>query len=317
MRRLLIVGCGDVGMRLLPLLHGHYRIYALTHSESRMDLLRASGAVPVRGDLDRVQSLRRLGGLAEDIVHMAPPPGTGRRDPRTAHLLRALASGRSLPQRLVYLSTTGVYGDCHGEWVDESRPVDPQTDRAARRVDAERQLRIWGRRTGTRVSILRVPGIYATDRLPLGRIRTGTPALVTDEDPFTNHVHADDLARIVSTALTHGRSGRAYNAADHSVVRMGDYFDLVARAAGLPPVPRITRTEARTSLPPTLLSFMSESRRIRNRRLCRELGYRFLYPTVEAGVAAAFGAGVHPDRQGTPYLSGESPPRQPIPPSGT
>jgi len=268
-------------------LRGRWRIYALTHSENRHALLRAEGIVPVAGDLDRPETLDRLAGLAQDVVHFAPPPGSGTRDTRTANLVRALAKGGSLPQRMAYISTSGVYGDCGGAVVDETRRAKPSSDRARRRLDAERQLRAWGAQTGVHVSILRVPGIYAAERLPLARLKAGAPALETAQDPYTNHIHADDLARTVMAALSRGRSGRAYNACDDSWMKMGDYFDLVADQFGLPHPPRISREAAEREIPESTLSFMRESRRLANGRLKKELRVRLRYPSVAQGVVAA------------------------------
>lgn len=268
-------------------LRGRWRIYALTHSENRHALLRAEGIVPVAGDLDRPETLDRLAGLAQDVVHFAPPPGSGTRDTRTVNLVRALAKGGSLPQRMVYISTSGVYGDCGGAVVDETRRAKPSSDRARRRLDAERQLRAWGAETGVHVSILRVPGIYAPERLPLARLKAGTPALETEHDPYTNHIHADDLARTVMAALSRGRGGRAYNATDDSWMKMGDYFDLVADQFGLPHPPRISREAAEREIPESTLSFMRESRRLANDRLKKELRVRLRYPSVAQGVVAA------------------------------
>ncbi len=287
MRRLLIVGCGDIAQRMVPLLRGRYRIYALSRDPRRFAALRALGVTPIRGDLDAPGSLAALAGLAHDVVHFAPPPDRGVRDTRTARLIAALARGSSLPQQLVYISTSGVYGDCRGELVAETRPPRPKTERARRRADAERQLREWGRRSGVRVAILRVPGIYAADRLPLARLTRGTPALAPEEDAYVNHVHAEDLARIVVAALHRGGPGRMYNAADDAPIRMGDYFDLVAEHFGLPRPPRVTRAEAGRVIPHQLLSFMDESRRLINRRLKQELRLRLRYPTVRHGIAAA------------------------------
>lgn len=289
MRRLLIIGCGDVALRMLPLLRGRYRIYALSHSPERFKTLRAQGVTPLRGDLDDPHSLDAIVGLAHDVVHFAPPPAHGVRDSRTQHLLAALARRQSLPQQMVYISTSGVYGDCNGDLVTETRPTRPRTDRARRRANAERQLREWGARNRVRVSILRVPGIYAADRLPLARLASRTPALAAEDDAYVNHVHADDLARIVVAALYRGHPNRSYNASDDAPQKMGDYFDLIADRFGLPRAPRITRAQAEGSIPPSLLSFMLESRRLVNQRLKRELRARLRYPTVQQGIDAAVG----------------------------
>ncbi|MEX0959138.1 MAG: SDR family oxidoreductase [Burkholderiales bacterium] len=291
MRRLLIIGCGDIGLRVARALQGRRRIYALTRSERRHDLLRSVGVVPVAGDLDHPDTLHRLAGIAQDVIHLAPPPAAGTRDARTANLVRALTRARSLPQRLVYISTSGVYGDCGGALVDETRPARPLTDRARRRVDAERALRAWGAETGVHVSIVRAPGIYASGRLPLERLKSGTPALAPGQDPYTNHIHADDLARIVVAALTRGRAGRAYNASDDSSMRMGEYFDFVAGRFGLPRPPRITLEQASSRVPETLLSFMRESRRLANVRMKKELRIKLQYPSVVQGVVAPANAG--------------------------
>lgn len=287
MRRLLIIGCGDVALRMLPLVRGRYRIYALSHSPERYAQLRALGVTPVPGDLDRVTSLAPLAGLATDVVHAAPPQQDGMRDLRTARLIATLTKGESLPQHVVYISTSGVYGDCAGALVRETRPVRPHTARAARRADAERQLRQWGARMGVGVSILRAPGIYAADRLPLTRLERGTPALCEADDAYVNHVHADDLARMVVAALHRATPNRSYNAVDDAPQKMGDYFDLVADTYGLPRPPRIARDDAAERIPANLLSFMRESRRLCNRRIKDELRYRLRYPTVQHGLAAA------------------------------
>jgi len=287
MRRLLIVGCGDVALRMVDLLRGRYRLYALSHSAQRYELLRARGIVPLPGDLDEPAQLLRLAGVPHDILHFAPPPAAGVRASRTQNLLRALGRTLSIPQRLVYISTSGVYGDCAGEVVEEHRALRPQSERGHRRVDAERMLREWGRRTGVRVVRLRVPGIYAADRLPLDRLRRATPVLASADDAYTNHIHADDLARIVLAALMRGRALRAYNANDNAWLKMGDYFDLVADSFGVPRPPRISRAEADAKLPATLLSFMRESRRLSNRRLRDELKVRLRYPTIGEGIIQA------------------------------
>ncbi|MBA4177507.1 MAG: NAD(P)-dependent oxidoreductase [Leptothrix sp. (in: Bacteria)] len=283
---LLIVGCGDVGQRVLRLVMPAWRVLVLTSSPGRVDALRATGAVPLPGNLDEPATLGRLGGLADAVLHLAPPPLHGGSDPRTRALLQALARGGRV-QRLVYGSTSGVYGDCGGAVFDETRAVAPTTDRARRRVDAEAQLRWFGRRTGARVTVLRIPGIYAGDRPgghPRERLARGTAVLAAADDVYTNHIHADDLARACVAALYRGRPQRVLHASDDTELRMGDYFDLAAGLCGLPRPPRITRDEARAQLSPMLLSFMSESRRLCNARLKGELRLRLRYPTVRQGL---------------------------------
>jgi len=280
--RLLILGCGDVGMRLLPLVCAHFRVFALTSNPDRRAELRAAGAIPLVADLDRPETLARLRGLARHVVHLAPPQSEGMLDRRTRHLCAILPEGA----RLVYVSTSGVYGDCGGALIDETRSVAPHNGRAWRRVDAERVLRAWARRSRSQLAILRVPGIYARDRLPLRRLEQGTPALLAADDVYTNHIHADDLARIVALSLFRGLPGRIYHAVDDTHMKMADYFDTVADAFALPRPPRVAREQLAAAVSPMLLSFMSESRRMANARIKDELGVRLRHPQVGAAVAA-------------------------------
>ena len=283
MRRLLIIGCGDVALRAVARLLPAFHIYALTHTPERAQSLRALGITPIVGDLDHPQRLVKLAGLAHCVMHFAPPQNSGEIDQRTHNLLTALDKSKILPQRLVYISTTGVYGHCAGSWVDETHRTQPTTLRAKRRLSAESQLREWGIRRGIIVSILRVPGIYAQNRLPLQRLKNGTPTLVAAEDSYTNHIHAEDLARMAAAAIYRGKPGRVYNASDDSDIKMGDWFDLLATRHNLPIPRRITRAEAQTQMPENLLSFLNESRRVSNKRVKRELRVKLAYPNVDAG----------------------------------
>ena len=284
--RLLIVGCGDVGLRVAALLRGRLNLLALTSSLDRVADLRASGIKPLVGNLDDPQSIKRLAALATRLVHLAPPPGSGSGDPRTLALTRALRR-RALPKSLVYGSTSGVYGDCQGRIAIETIAVNASTARAGRRIDAEMVIRRLGRGSALRCSILRIPAIYAPDRAdgtPQGRLLRGTPVLSAADDVYTNHIHADDLASACVAALWRGKPGRVYNINDDTCLKMGDYFDLAADLYHLPRPARVSRSVAEQTLPALLLSFMSESRRMDNQRMKVELGLRLRFPTVLGGL---------------------------------
>ena len=284
--RLLIVGCGDVGMRILPLVRAAWSMRVLTSSPERAAKLRAAGALPLIGNLDQPATLARLAGLADAVMHLAPPQPQGSEDCRTRALVQALAR-RGMVHRFVYVSTTGVYGDAGGARIDETHPLAAATERARRRVDAEAVLRAWSRAAGVALAILRAPGIYASNREgghPRERLLRGAPVLVPEDDVFSNHIHADDLARACVAALYRARPLRVFNACDSSELRVGDYYDLAADLLGLPRPPRLTRSEAERRLSPQQMSFLTESRRIDNRRLREELRLVLRYPTVEQGL---------------------------------
>jgi nucleoside-diphosphate-sugar epimerase len=279
--RVLLIGCGDVALRAADLLHPKVRLYGLTRRAEDIPRLRAHGIVPIVGDLDLLASLGRLRAAPFAVLHFAPPPSEGRDDPRTQKLIAALTRARSIPQRFVYVSTSGVYGDCAGARITEVRPRRAQSPRSRRRVAAEDRLRAWATHRGVRLAILRAPGIYTETRLPIERIRQGTPVLSPDEDVFTNHIHASDLARAAVAALFRAKPNRAYNITDDAEIKMGNWFDAVADAFRLPRPPRVSWEEAEHKIAPMLLSFMSESRRLANTRMKDELRVRLRYPTPQ------------------------------------
>jgi nucleoside-diphosphate-sugar epimerase len=284
--RVLIVGCGDIGTRVARGLKHGVRVLALTSSATRLPDLRSQGVVPLLGNLDRAATLARLAGLSTRVLYLAPPPTEGWGDPRVLALLRALRK-RAVPVQFVYGSTSGVYGDCDGAWVAETCPLQASTPRAVRRMAAENQVRFFGRSARVSTQILRIPGIYAADRVggtPHERLRKGTPVLRAEEDVYTNHIHADDLARACTASLWKGRPQRLYNISDDTELKMGDYYDLAADLYHLPRPPRVARDSAQSQLPVMLLSFMNESRRLVNQRMKRELGLRLHYPTVLEGL---------------------------------
>jgi nucleoside-diphosphate-sugar epimerase len=231
------------------------------------------------GNLDQPESLWRLSGLAQTVIHLAPPQNQGNRDCRTRNLIRILSQAPDVVRRLIYISTTGVYGDHQGAVVTETTPVHPQSERAQRRVDAERALRFWAPTHGVSLTILRVPGIYAADRLPLERLHSKTPALLPEEDAYSNHIQSDDLASLICAAVYHGKPQRVINVCDGGQTKMGDYFDEVADAFGLERPPRMPASEVQKMVSPMLWSFMRESRKVTNARL-PELKTPLRYPSV-------------------------------------
>ena len=282
--------------RLVKRYAGRAHFIGLTRRAARVAELRALGVTPFVGDLDDARSLRRLPRV-DGVFHFAPPPADGKTDPRTARLLHAL-SRHGKTGALVYISTSGVYGDCGGNWVAETRAVAPVNGRAVRRVDAERQLRNWGETQRVQVSILRAPGIYANDRLPLERIKRGTPALISEDDSYTNHIHADDLARLAWAALFRGRAQRIYHAVDAHPLKMGDWFDSCADAFNLPRPPRVNRAEAEKVLSEALLSFLRESRQLSNTRATDELRLKYRFPSSDDCLNEIRQSRVEADRRG-------------------
>ncbi len=286
--RILIVGCGDIGIRVAHQLrgnasapsHGRPKIFALSSSPQRFTELRTHGITPIEGNLDRPETLWRIAHLATTVIHLAPPQPDGEYDQRTRHLIQILSQqGRSV-RRLVYISTTGVYGNRNGDFVDETSLLQPTSARAKRRVDAEQTLRYWAASQGVLLTILRVPGIYGPNRLPIERLQNHTPALQEPFDAYSNHIHADDLARLICAALFIGKPQRVINACDGSEQKMGDYFDEVANALDLPKPSRLPPEEVRSQVGPMMWSFMAESRRVRNKRI-GELKRPLKYPRVK------------------------------------
>jgi len=284
----LILGCGDIGCRVARLeqLQGH-TVTALARSPETASRLGRRGIGAMAGDLDTPESLTALPPHISTLYYFAPPPPAGDEDPRIHHALSALARP---PARLVYISTSGVYGDCGGAWIDEDWPLTPKSARGRRRLAAELALRGWSRLTGTTIVILRVPGIYGPGRLPVERIRRQVPVIDPHEAPYTNRIHADDLAAVCLAAARRGQPGQAYNISDGNPTTMTDYFWRIADLYGLPRPPAIPLAEGRQVLSPAMLSFMEESKRLINRRMLDDLGVRLRYPDLAHGLPACLSA---------------------------
>jgi len=287
---MIIVGCGYVGRAVA---HAYVErgeaVTGIVRSDASAAAVAASGARALRLDLtaEPLDAFGALGLANERVFHFAPPPGEGDEDLLTARLIEAFSRHGS-PRRLVYIGTTGVYGDCAGAWVDERRPPAPAAPRAKRRWDAEQRLRAWSAATGGELVILRVAGIYACDRLPLARIESGQPVVRAEEAPWTNRIHAEDLREGCLAAMARAPSGGLYNVCDGQPSTMSDYFCRVAEAAGLPPPPQIALAEAPGQVSAGMLSYLAESRRLSNRRMLSELGIELRYPELSAGLAGCF-----------------------------
>ncbi len=284
--RLLIVGCGDIGQRLLRQLPKNTQAIVLSSSTIAKPELKQFPIKIIQGNLDQVKTLKRLTSLAPKVIHLAPPAPLGLIDKRTQNLIRTLRKGAST-RHIIYGSTSGVYGDCAGKWIDETQTVAPSTDRAKRRVSAEQQLRQLGKQSNIKISILRIPGIYSLDRSEHSikeRLLLQKPVLIAEDDVYTNHIHADDLANIFWHSLFKAKGQRIYHASDDTDLKMADYFDLAAEIFNIPKTIRISRDNAKKILPALQMSFMSESRRLKNNRLKQELRVKLRFPTVKDGL---------------------------------
>ncbi len=284
-RPFLVVGCGDVGTRLACRL-GPERVAALVRTPESAERLRKLGVAARTLDLDRDVGELPWSCGGRFVWYLVPPPRQGVTDDRMARFL-ALLQRTAPPRRLVYLGTTGVYGDCGGAWVDENRPPAPRVDRARRRLHAEQLLQQWHREGGGELVLLRTAGIYGPGKLPLERLRARRPMLAREHAPWTNRIHVEDLVEVLAAAMERGRDGAIYNVSDGQPGNMADYFDAVADAAGLPRPPRIRPGEAPERLSPGLRAYLAESRRIDNRKMLRELGVTLRHPTLAEGLAAS------------------------------
>lgn len=285
MTQALIVGCGYTGQRIAKVLAARNEsVTALVRSAHSATELTQSGLNALAVDLDR-PPLPALPLAGSRVFYLAPPPAQGTVDPRMTAFLESCARDGQ-PGRILYFSTTGVYGDCSGAWVDEDRPPAPNADRARRRWDAEQQLRGWRDRTGGELVIFRVAGIYGPDRLPLRRLREGLPLVEEAEAPFTNRIHVDDLVMAAIAAMDRAPDNALYNLSDGHPSTMNDYFNRIADLTNLPRPPTVTMAEAADALSAGMLSYMQESRRLTNRRLLDELGISLRYPTLAEGLPA-------------------------------
>jgi nucleoside-diphosphate-sugar epimerase len=237
----------------------------------------------VVANLDDPVTLQSLPVSGSTLFYFAPPPGGGNLDSRMRNFCASMTPD-ALPKKIIYLSTSGVYGDCGEMTVTEETPPNPMTARAKRRLDAETVVAGWGRVHGVPVIILRVTGIYGPGRLPMQHIMNGTPLLSEEDAPVTNRIHADDLARVCVAAAEKGEDGDIFNVSDGEHSTMTRYFNAVADLLGIEHPPVVSREEAAATMPPLLYSYFSESRRIDNSLMLKKLGFALSYPTLAQGL---------------------------------
>lgn len=279
----LIVGCGDVGCRLALLLKERgIGVTGVVRSAASAAALQRLGIAAWLADLD-ADAIADLP-AADWLFHFAPPPDSGAADPRIAQVFDAL---KQVPSRIVYLSTSAVYGDCEGRWIDEDEPLKPKTARGDRRLAAERCALAYAGQHGVAAMILRVPGIYGPGRLPRQRLASGAPLVQRDQSPYTNRIHADDLASAALRVAETGEAGVAYNVSDGQPTTMSDYFIRCAALLGLPVPPEVPLAVAMQTISPILKSYLEESKRLSNRRLVERLGWRPRYADLDAGLPAS------------------------------
>ena len=283
---ILIIGCGYVGRRLAVRLAARYAVTALVRSNDSVAALASRGIKAVALDLDRVRAGASIPERLdqEAIVYLAPPPSQGESDLR---LDRFLQLAIVPPKTFVYMSTTGVYGDAGGGFVDESTPVMPLTDRARRRVSAEEMTRVWCHERRVRRVVLRVPGIYGPERLPLERLRKSEPVVRPEDAGITNRIHVDDLVTACEAAIENKEARGVYNVTDGNSISSTSFSDMVAQLSGLPQPPRVSMEEAQLTFSPERLSFLNESRRVGNDRMLKHLGVKLRYADLEAGIRAS------------------------------
>ncbi len=286
----LIIGCGYIGTRVaVREIQDGKRVRALARSPEARRRLRAVGVESLPGDLDQPAALSSLRATATIVYYFAPPPSRGTRDPRMRAFLSTLGT-ETLPERVVLISTTGVYGDCAGRWINEGYPTNPEAERAHRRLDAEHALRAWSQTVAIPVVILRVPGIYGPDRLPVQRLKKRLPVLREQDSPWSNRVHAHDLVEACVAAADRRCAGGIYNISDGHPSTMTDFFNRVADALNLLRPPQVSREQAKKMLSAEMWSYLQESKRIDNTKMREVLGVTPRYPTLEAGLPSCVGA---------------------------
>lgn len=283
-KHILIIGCGDIGLRVAKIWkNANKSIFAMASSDESIDTFRQQHLFTYQANLDDPHSLKSIPSRQSLLYYFAPPPAKGHIDTRMANFLASMEKDE-LPAHLVYISTSGVYGDQKGELINEDTPVNPSVDRAKRRYNAEQQLRTWSKRTSIPITILRVGGIYGPGRLPLQRLKDQIPMLHEDLSPQTNRIHADDLAQVCVAAASQKAEGEIYNVSDGTNSNMTEYFNTIADFCGLERPPLVDWDEAEKTISPGMLSYLKESRKMDNSKMINELDIELIYPSLKEGL---------------------------------
>ncbi|PLY00355.1 MAG: NAD(P)-dependent oxidoreductase [Desulfuromonas sp.] len=287
-----IIGCGDIGLRVArTLVAAGHQVQGTAHFADGADVLKGAGVEPVVANYDYQDEIPDFSVHGHGVFYFMPPQGGGSSDYRMLNFCRRLTP-ENCPERIVYISTSGVYGDCGGELVTEETPINPQTTRAKRRVSAENLLLEAAEKLDFELIILRVTGIYGPGRLPISQLKKGHQVLRPEDAPNTNRIHSLDLVEVCLAAMERGEDGDIFNVCDGQESSMSDYFNAVADFYGLPRPNQLTRAEAEKVMNPLTLSFLKESRRMSNRKMIDKLGITLQYPTLADGLKACRGGGL-------------------------
>jgi nucleoside-diphosphate-sugar epimerase len=283
MAGLLCLGMGFCAEALALRLKGQgWEIVGTVRSQARIEELGTRGFRAVT--LDRIEETGILSATPLHVLISAPPDERG--DPALRACGERLANAPSRPAWVGYLSTTGVYGDHGGGWVDEETPTAPQSDRARRRIEAEEAWLSWGRAVGAPVHVFRLAGIYGPGRNQLVSLREGTARRIDKPGQVFSRIHVDDIAEVLLASIRAPRAGRIYNVCDDEPAPPQEVVAYAATLLGMEPPPLEAYEQVRSKLSPMAASFYLESKRVSNRRIRDELGVRLAYPTYREGLSA-------------------------------
>ena len=287
--KIAIVGCGDVGLRIAQRLRisgvTMQKILPIVRSEASQKQLLVDFSETIRLDLDKEHKVAQtLLSEISELYYLVPPQKSGDYDLRSQQILKLLANYGTSLRRIVLISTTGVYGDCQGEYVTEETPLNPTTPRSQRRADMEKQWLSFAKQQQCILSVLRVPGIYSFSRLPRKRLEAQAPIVDPEECGFTNRIHADDLAMICTNVMSKQTGTDIYNATDGKPGKMSQYFIDVAEFLGLAKPQVMSFAEAEEIVTTEMMSYLRESRKISNKKLLATFKLKLVYTDYREGM---------------------------------